>query len=468
VCVVQACASGIRLGDLYHNLWLPASWDRIACLTFECVTNIIAFGEVMETRPRVAFYTLGCKLNQAESELLARQFAEAGYYDVSGGEAADICILNTCTVTHIADRKSRHLVRLLRRRNPGALIIATGCYAERMPDDLAGLGADLVVGNGQKTHLLELVKDRHISMSSCAAGQDVIDGVHRIRSFIKIQDGCSGVCAYCVVPQVRRREYCLPLGEILDEISTRVAAGYKEVVLTGTEIGTYKYNGAGLKYLVKRILSDTGVERLHLSSLQPQEILPELLGLWRDSRLCRHFHLALQSGSDAVLRRMKRRYNVDDYSKAVSLIRQAAPGVAITTDIMVGFPGESAGEFEESYRFCQEIGFAIIHVFAYSARPGTLAAKMPGQIGAELKKERSLRMLELAKQSSGGFGERLLGQKAMVLWENEIAQGSSIYSGLSDNYVRVFTNSQKALAGRLLPVKLLRLHEQGLWGEVIE
>lgn len=432
------------------------------------MTNIIAFGEVMETKSRVAFYTLGCKLNQAESELLARQFAEAGYYD-AGGEAADIYVLNTCTVTHIADRKSRHLLRLLRRRNPGALIIATGCYAERMPDDLAGIGADLVVGNGQKTHLLELVKkDRHISVSSCAAGQDVINGAHRIRSFIKIQDGCSGVCAYCVVPQVRRQEYCLPVGEILDEINTRVVAGYKEVVLTGTKIGTYEYNGAGLEYLVKRILSDTGVERLHLSSLQPQEISPELLGLWRDSRLCRHFHLALQSGSDAVLRRMKRRYSVDDYRKAVSLIRRAVPEVAVTTDIMVGFPGESAEEFEESYRFCREIGFSTIHVFAYSARPGTLATKMSGQVGDKLKKERSLKMLELAKQSSSEFGERLLEQKTVVLWENEIAPGSSIYSGLSDNYVRVFANSQKVLTGRLLPVNLLRVHEQGLWGEVIE
>jgi threonylcarbamoyladenosine tRNA methylthiotransferase MtaB len=239
-------------------------------------------------------------------------------------------------------------------------------------------------------------------------------------------------------------------------------------VLTGTKIGTYNCDRAGLECLVKRILSDTGVERLHLSSLQPQEISAALLDLWQDSRLCRHFHLALQSGSDAVLEQMRRHYSVDDYREAVSLIRQAVAGVAITTDIMVGFPGENAREFEESYRFCREIGFAAIHVFAYSSRPGAVAAEMPGQVGDKLKKERSLKMLELAKQSAHEFNERLLEQTAMVLWENEVAQGSGVYSGLSDNYIRVFTKSHKVLTGRLLPVKLLRLHRQGLWGEVIE
>ena len=419
----------------------------------------------METESRVTFHTLGCKLNQAESELLARQFAEAGYR-VASGDKADICVLNTCTVTHIADRKSRHLVRLLRKKNPEAFVIATGCYAERAPQELAQVGADLVVGNEQKMHLLELVRDKHASVPNCSMGRHTINGVNRVRSFIKIQDGCSDFCAYCIVPKVRRRKYCLPVAEVINQVKARASAGYREVILTGTKIGVYEHDGASLRHLVQEILADTDLERLHLSSLQPQEISPQLLSLWHDPRLCRHFHLALQSGSDAVLERMRRRYSIADYRRAVASIRQAVPGVAITTDIMVGFPGETCQEFEESYRFCREIGFANIHVFAYSPRPETLAAKMPEQVHDKLKKQRSLRMLELAQESVEKFRERFLGQNAMVLWEKEVAQGSGIYSGLSDNYIRVFTQSDRPLTSQLLAVRLVGLHGRALWGEV--
>ena len=419
----------------------------------------------MGTESRVTFRTLGCKLNQAESELLAWQFAEAGYR-VASGDKADICVLNTCTVTHIADRKSRHLVRLLRKKNPEAFVIATGCYAERAPQELAQVGADLVVDNEQKMHLLELVMDKHASAPNCSMGRHTINGVNRVRSFIKIQDGCSDFCAYCIVPKVRRRKYCLPVAEVISQVKARASAGYREVILTGTKIGVYEHDGASLRHLVQEILADTDLERLHLSSLQPQEISPQLLSLWHDPRLCRHFHLALQSGSDAVLERMRRRYSIADYRRAVASIRQAVPGAAITTDIMVGFPGETCQEFEESYRFCREIGFANIHVFAYSPRPGTLAAKMPEQVHDRLKKERSQRMLELAQESVEKFRERFLGQNTVVLWEKEVAQGSGIYSGLSDNYIRVFTQSDQPLTSQLLAVRLVGLHGRGLWGEV--
>jgi len=315
----------------------------------------------MESNLKVAFHTLGCKLNQAESEWLARQFAEAGYRVISG-EEADIYVLNTCTITHIADRKSRHLLKLWRARNPGALIIATGCYAERAPQELAQVGVDLVVGNQQKIHLLDVLKAEHAPVAHCSTEQPVADGVNRVRSFIKIQDGCSDFCAYCIVPQVRGRERCLPMADVVKEVKARVVAGYKEVVLTGTKIGDYKHKGMNLKQLVEQVLAVAGVERLRLSSLQPQDVSTELLSLWQDPRLCRHFHLALQSGSNSVLRRMRRRYSVADYRQAVSLIRKTVPDVAITTDIMVGFPGESVEEFEESYRFCEEIDFVNIHV----------------------------------------------------------------------------------------------------------
>jgi threonylcarbamoyladenosine tRNA methylthiotransferase MtaB len=419
----------------------------------------------MEPNLRVTFHTLGCKLNQAETELLARQFSEAGYCVVSGG-GADIYVLNTCTVTHIADRKSRRFLRLWRKRNPQAFIVAAGCYAERVSQELAQVGADLVVGNEQKMHLLGALKDVPIPVACCSTGQFVADGVSRVRSFIKIQDGCNDTCAYCIVPRVRGREHCLPMADIINEVKARVAAGYKEVVLTGTKIGDYGYNGANLKQLVEQVLAATGVERLHLSSLQPHNISPELLSLWQDHRLCSHFHLALQSGSDAVLGRMRRCYSTEDYRQAVSLIRKAVPDVAITTDIMVGFPGESAEEFEESYRFCQEIDFANIHVFNYSSRPGTLAARMMKQIGDRLKKERSLRMLELARQSASKFCQRFLGQKMTVLWEKEVIPGGGLYSGLSHNYIRVFTQSSELLTNQVRSVRAFRLYKQGLWGEV--
>ncbi|HJX68738.1 MAG TPA: radical SAM protein, partial [Dehalococcoidia bacterium] len=201
------------------------------------------------------------------------------------------------------------------------------------------------------------------------------------------------------------------------------------------------------------------------SSLQPRDISPELLDMWRDHRLCRHFHLALQSGSDAVLGRMRRHYSVDDYKQAVSLIRKSVPDVSITTDIMVGFPGESVEEFEESYRFCEEIDFANIHVFSYSSRPGTLASGMPDQVNDRLKKERSLQVLDLAQRSLHKFCQRFLGQRITVLWENEVTPGSGIYSGLSHNYIRIFTQSSEPLTNQFRLVRPVRLHKQGLWGE---
>lgn len=420
----------------------------------------------MGTNPKVAFHTLGCKLNQAETELMARRFAAAGYQVVD--RAADVYILNTCTVTHIADRKSRHLLRLWRKQNPEAFIVATGCYAQRAPNELSQVGADLVVSNEKKTCLPELIKRKLDLVAYGSFQSSAPSDFSRVRSFVKIQDGCNDFCAYCIVPAVRGPEYCLPVTEIIEEIKARVSHGYKEIVLTGTKIGAYRHNGDNLIRLVERILADTDVVRLHLSSLQPHEVSPELLSLWQDDRLCRHFHLALQSGSDSVLRRMRRRYTAADYRHAVSLIRQMVPDVAITTDIMVGFPGETDAEFEESYRVCQEIGFANIHVFNYSPRPRTLASQMPDQISDRVKKERSLRMLELARESARRFWQRFVGHTALVLWEREVTSGSGIYSGLSHNYIRVFGISRWKLTNRLLPVRLVQLHEQGLWGELIE
>jgi len=419
---------------------------------------------------RVAFYTLGCKLNQAETESLANRFSQAGFQLVSPGDGADIYIANTCTVTHIADRKSRHWLRLARRRNPQALIIATGCYAQRSRQELAQL-ADFVVDNEEKEHLLTLTQTLSLERRELGESEtkrfQMLAATVRTRSLIKIQDGCHSPCTYCIVPKVRPHEYSPPASRIIDEVKQKVALGYKEVVLTGTKVGSYRDSNANLRDLGQRILRDTGIERLRLSSLQPSEISSEFLVLWQDERLCRHFHLALQSGSEAVLQRMRRSYSLDQYQRTVNLIKEKIPEVAITTDIMVGFPGESDEEFEQSYSFCQQAGFANIHVFPFSPRPETEAAGMPEQIKDKVKAERNQRMLGLSRSSRRSFCEHFLGQTMPVLWEKETSPGSGIYSGLTGNYIRVFSHSEKPLGNEITPVKLLGFHNQGMWGELV-
>jgi len=243
----------------------------------------------------------------------------------------------------------------------------------------------------------------------------------------------------------------------------RIANGYQEVVLTGVKIGSYRSDGLNLKGLIEHILAETEVTRLRLSSLQPQEISPELIGLLRDSRLCRHFHLSLQSGSDTVLKRMKRHYSTADYQRVVSSIWAQGPETAITTDIMVGFPGETPAEFEQSYNFCRQLGFARIHVFAYSPRPGTQAASMSGQIEAEVKKQRSQRMLALAEESARNFSQQFASKTMPVLWEK---RSNGLWSGLTNNYIKVYTKSNYDLTNKLLPVRLSEVYRDGLWGEI--
>jgi len=437
-------------------------------------------------------YTLGCKLNQAETESLIDQFHEAGYQPVSPNDIADIYIANTCTVTHLADRKSRHWLRLAKRRNPQALTVATGCYAQRAPQELTPI-ADLILSNEEKEHLIESIRTflfeshpsgEYADLASCYSGEEkrlnklaqnksrqaasTVNGIFRVRSLIKIQDGCNSHCAYCIVPKVRTSQFCLPASEIISTIEEKVAMGYREIILTGTKIGCYKDNSSNLATLIKHILSNTRIERLRLSSLQPQELSPTLLALWQDNRLCPHFHLALQSGSDTTLKRMRRHYSLDDYRKMTELIRQKIPTVAITTDIIAGFPGESDEEFEQSYNFCQQAGFANIHVFPFSARPRTEAARMPDQMNTKVKRERTRRMLDLSQSCRHSFQQQFLGQTVAVLWEKEMNPQSGIYSGLTDNYIRVFTHSEKPLTNEIAKVRLSGFHNQGMWGELIE
>jgi threonylcarbamoyladenosine tRNA methylthiotransferase MtaB len=419
----------------------------------------------MKKHPSVAFYTLGCKLNQAETEDIGRRLAKSGYI-ITGLDKADICILNTCTVTHIADRKARHIIRMIRKQNPKAMIIAAGCYVQRAANELNRAGADITVDNDRKADIPEIISKEYPVHDSVKVSHR--DRHNRIRSFVKIQDGCRHFCSYCIVPYVRDREYCLSAENIMNTITDRIGQGYKEIVLTGTEIGKYRANDIDIIRLTSQILDRTGVERLHLSSLQPQEISRELLELWADKRLSKHFHLALQSGSDTVLQRMRREYNTDEYLEAVSLIRRYIPDAAITADIMVGFPGESEGEFEDSYNFCLSIGFAGIHVFSYSPRPGTDAAKMMGQVDAKAKKARSNRMLALARDCGDNYRREYLGKTMSILFENEVTPGSGLYSGLSENYIRVFSRSTVPVSGSIKKVKLVRLYHHDVHGDIVE
>ena len=401
---------------------------------------------------KIALETLGCKLNQAESESLARRFVQAGYELVEHLNEADVYILNTCTVTRTADAKARHLLRTAHRQNPDVVIIATGCYAQRLASELADIeGVNCVVDNSGKDNLLPVVQ-KITQKTQTFKEPTVAPATFRTRSFIKIQDGCRNFCAYCIVPYVRSIEVSVPPDTIIDEIRQRDKEGYQEIVLTGTRVGGYTFSGLDLLGLLQRILEETTTPRIRLSSLQPQEISPELIKLWKNNRLCPHFHLSLQSGSAEVLKRMKRHYTPEDYQRVVKLIRQEVPAVAITTDVIVGFPGETDKEFEESQEFCQAIGFARIHVFSYSPRSGTEAAGMTGQVSDKIKKERSQQMLALAEESARKFKERFAGESMDVLWEKQTDDGD--WTGITGNYIRVFVKSEDNLSNKLQSTKV--------------
>ncbi|MGP8081078.1 MAG: tRNA (N(6)-L-threonylcarbamoyladenosine(37)-C(2))-methylthiotransferase MtaB [Dehalococcoidales bacterium] len=401
---------------------------------------------------KIALETLGCKLNQAETESLARQFIQAGYELVQHPGGADVYILNTCTVTHAADAKARHLLRLAHRQNPDVFIIATGCYAQRAAAALTAIeGVNCVVDNSEKSNLLQILKAIP-KKDNPTKDSNYLSALFRTRSFLKIQDGCQNFCAYCVVPFVRSHEISVPPDVIIDEIRQRTAESYQEVVLTGTRVGGYTFPGLDLRGLLQRILNETKIPRLRLSSLQPQEISPVLIKLWQNSRLCPHFHLSLQSGSKGVLERMNRRYSPKDFQKTVKLIRQEVPAVAITTDVIVGFPGETETEFEESLEFCRQIGFARIHVFSYSPRSGTAAVVMAGQVSDKAKKERSRQMLALAAESAQKFRESFAGEALDVLWEKQTDDGD--WTGMTGNYIRVFAKSHENLGNKKSKIKI--------------
>jgi len=426
---------------------------------------------------RVYLHALGCKLNQSEIVALARTFHALGHIIVDKAREADWCIVNTCTVTHIAARKSRQLIRRLRRENPNTHIAVTGCYAEISPQELEALnGVDLIVGNADKERLPKILEEmfplleRSVSPSRPWRPS-------RTRAFVKIQDGCDNRCTYCVVTLARGPQRSRSADQILAEISQRVAEGYKEIVLTGVHIGAYGrdlrpttnaalgHSSSGLRDLIERILAQTDTQRLRLSSIEPWDFDESLLTLWQNPRLCRHLHLPLQSGCDATLRRMGRHYSVEEYVRKVLLAREAIPDVAITTDIIVGFPGETEAEFATTMNFVQSIGFARIHVFKYSPRPGTPAAKMPDQVSPQVKEDRCRAMHILAQRAQSAFTKRFFGRTFPVLWETR-SRGFQ-WKGLTDHYVRVYTTTEKDLHNTIAEARLLNTYGDGAWAAIV-
>ena len=423
----------------------------------------------------VSIQTHGCKLNQADSEVLAAKFLQAGYRLVDSSEPADICIVNTCTVTHVADSKARQALRAAHRQNPSSLVVATGCYAQRASAELSKVtGVDMVLGNRDKDRLVDLaITARGVQTvpgpgdherSSLSLGRSL----GRTRAMIKIQEGCDQVCAYCIVPKVRGRERSVPPHVILSQVNQRIEEGYKEVVLTGTQLGTYGFDieGASLVGLAELLLLRTKIERLRVSSLQPQEISSELLELWGDPRLCPHFHMPLQSGSDHVLKRMRRRYSAKQYAQAVELVRSRVPAVAITTDVIVGFPGEGEPQFQESLKFAEGIEFASMHVFPYSARPGTSAAYMTPRIDDTAKRARMNEMLQLGKEHASAFRRMSIGTVRPVLWEKcQVKNGANVYLGLTDNYLKVHTSSAIPGLNEVSDTRIVALDGESMVGQ---
>jgi threonylcarbamoyladenosine tRNA methylthiotransferase MtaB len=438
---------------------------------------------------RVYFDVLGCKLNQAEAERWAREFAAAGFHVVNAPDQADLCVVHSCTVTNTASRKSRQAASQARRR--GQITVLTGCYAEvvRQRGEMLP-GVDLVVGTADTPRLLEVLRDR-LEIGDWKAPdvgplersniptvqlptsnlQPLTSSLGRTRAFVKVEDGCNMHCAFCIVPFTRGVERSRPLFDVVAEVQSLVEAGYQEVVVTGVQITSYRHNGHRLRDLVTALLAETDVPRLRLTSIAPWELDAELLELWHDPRLCRHLHLSLQSGCDTTLHRMRRPYSAEKFAAGVDLARQLVPGVGITTDVIVGFPGETEAEFAASLAFVERMGFGRVHVFPYSPRPGTAGAILPGQVPGPVKKERAAAMQATGEAGARRFARQFIGQTLNVLWET---QADGVWEGYTDNYIRVRMRTNPAIDRRgrnlrnlILPVEVVKLANEGVWGRLV-
>lgn len=427
---------------------------------------------------RVHFTNLGCKLNQAEIERLARDFTAAGHEVVGSLAEADLHVVNSCTVTHVAARASRKAAGRARREGRANALrtVLTGCHASERPEEAVRLrqlaGVDLVVPNAEKDRLLARVHEAFPDIVPWPLAPPEPElpvpfvplPFGNTRALVKVEDGCNMRCSFCIIPFTRGEQRSRPLPEIVEEVRGLVRQGYREVVVTGVQISAWRWEGLRLAGLVRSLLAETDVPRLRLTSIAPWDLDESLLGLWQDRRLCRHLHLSLQSGSTATLRRMRRPYTAESYLAFLDRVRAAVPGAAVTTDVIVGFPGETDAGFAESLATVEAARFAKVHVFPYSPRPGTEAERMPGHVPPDRKKERMETMLALAARAERDFQTAHLGTRQTVLWERP---REGMGQGLTDNYLRVVSPEGAALWNRFSEVEMLAAGEDGMAGRIV-
>ena len=412
---------------------------------------------------KVSAVTLGCKVNQYESQAMLAQLVSAGFSVCDDAEESDVVLINSCTVTAMSDHKVRQMLHRARRRNPNAVIVLTGCMPQAFPETAAGLhDADVVLGNSNRASLLPDI------MKYLSSRQRIVDIVphekapgfeamkvnsffERTRAFIKIEDGCNRFCSYCIIPYARGRVRSKPMDALKKEIAEIAANGYKEIVLTGINLSAYGQEiGLHLCDAVEAACEPDSVARVRLGSLEPEQLSEEVIArLSRQKKLCPQFHLSLQSGSDATLKRMNRHYSAEEYRTIVKNLRAAFANTAITTDIMVGFPGENDEEFQESLAFAEEISFAKVHVFSYSRRPGTKANNAPDQVTQTVKEQRSRLMIEATQKTKEAFFGEQIGLTEPVLFERECDK--NVYEGYTENYTPVKVHSGRNLCGEIVP-----------------
>lgn len=418
---------------------------------------------------KCAFHNLGCKVNAYETEAMQEKLSLLGYEIVSFEEKADVYVVNTCSVTNIADRKSRQMLHRARRQNPDALVVAVGCYAQAFAEELKrDKTADIILGNNQKSRLAEVLAEWESERSRIVCVGDVLREreyeelaisrtAEHTRAFIKIQDGCNQFCSYCLIPYTRGRIRSRRKEEILKEVSVLAGKGYREVVLTGILLSAYGTEEEGLPGLldvVKELDRLPGIERIRLGSLEPRVITEAFVeGLAGLTHICPHFHLSLQSGCDATLKRMNRHYTTREYLDKLRLLREAFEHPAITTDVIVGFPGETEEEFARTEAFVEEADFFEMHVFPYSRRKGTLAAQMPGALTEAVKKERSAKLLEKEREMSRRFREYYIGRETELLPEEEVnLEGKPYLLGHTREYVKVLWPGPAEKCGEIVRV----------------
>lgn len=423
---------------------------------------------------RIAFHTLGCKVNQNDTESLMAMFRELGHDIVPFNETADVYIINTCAVTNLGERKSRQSIRRAAAVTPSPLVVVTGCYAQTSAEEVAGIpGVNLVVGMAERPRLVRLVEEyfqerrNRVTVSDIGLEKSwiklpVSHSLERTRATLKVQEGCDQFCSYCIVPLARGRIRSLPLTEAIAEFDALVASGYREIVLTGIHLGAYgKDLGLTLADLLRELLKIKGEYRIRLGSIEPNDFDDDLIGLIvSDNRICQHLHIPLQSGSEPILKLMNRHYSLDYYQGLLRRIRLGNPLIAIGTDLIVGFPGETEQDFEQTCRFLEEQAFSRIHVFRFSARKGTAAASFPGKVPGQVKEERSKRVLEIAFKTAADYAGRFIGRYVETLFEERTDDG---WTGLSGEYLRteVATNVD-------LKNKLKRVLITGISGNILK